>query len=101
MFETFVRDLADLREGEEVALVLRDLRPGRKKYLARHVVAVVSKAPAPEAVPLRARSMVGNVFRGERYVRIVRALPQRLPGTPYTDAFEALREAFEQSVSRV
>lgn len=91
--ETFVRDVADLRPGEEIGLALRDLRPGRGKYLARHVVAVVTREPAPGAEPLRVRSSVGNVIPGAWYVRVVRPLPQRLPGQPYTDAYEALRRA--------
>lgn len=96
-FETFVRDPADLRIGEEIPLVLRDLAPGRRKYLARHAVAIVSRQPSEDSVPLRVRSMVGNVVPGEWHVRIVRALPQRLPGVPYTDAFDALRRAFEDA----
>ncbi len=96
-FETFVRDLADLRVGEEMGLALRDLAPGRRKYLARHVVGVVTREPSDGSVPLRVRSTVGNVVPGDWYVRVLRALPQRLPGEPYGDAFEGLRRAAEDA----
>lgn len=99
-FETFVRDLSDLREGEETGLVLRDLAPGRRKYLARNVVGVVTSDPVPGSEPLRVRSAVGNVLPGERYVRVLRPLPQRLPGRPYGDVHEALHRALEDARAR-
>lgn len=96
-FETFVRDLADLRVGEETGLALRDLAPGRRKYLARHVVGIVTRERSDGSQPLRVRSTVGNVVPGEWYVRVLRPLPQRLPGEPYGDAYEALRRAVEDA----
>lgn len=99
-FETFVRDLADLREGEETALALRDLAPGRRKYLARHVVAAVTRGRADGSEPLRVRSVVGNVVPGDWHVRVVRPLPQALPGEPYSDVTEALGRALEDARAR-
>lgn len=95
-YETFIRDDADLAEGRETVLVLRNLRPGRRKYLGRNVVGVVTRTPDPsgESYPLRVRSMVGNLIPGEWYVRIVEALPQRVPGAPYSSAFDALQRAW-------
>jgi hypothetical protein len=100
-YETFVRDLSDLREGHETLLVLRDLTPGRRKYFAQNVVAVACREPDPEGEsrPLKVRSAVGNVFPGEWYVKITEILPQRVPGTPYTNAFDAIREAWGRSLS--
>ncbi len=46
-FETFIRDPSDLVDGEETVLVLRDLTPGRRKYFAQNVVAIVSHSPRP------------------------------------------------------
>ena len=95
-YETFVRDLADLREGRRTPLVLRDLAPGRRKYFAQHVVAVVSREAAPDgrSRPLIVRSAVGNRFPGEWHVTIVEALPSRTPGAPYQDASAALHAAW-------
>jgi hypothetical protein len=98
-FETFVRDPHALREGEEQPLVLRDLSPGRRKYLARHAVGVISRNPAPGAVPLRMRSMVGNLVPGPHYVAIRRALPSRIPGLPYENAFDAIAAAWERTAA--
>lgn len=93
-YQTFVRDAADLKEDQETILVLRSLAPGRRKYFARNVVGVVVRTPSGDSHPLVVRSIVGNRLPGDRYVRIVRSLPQRVPGTPYKSAFEALQQAW-------
>lgn len=93
-YETFVRDPADLSEGEHV-LVLRDLRPGRRKYFASHARIRLSRTPGEGTVGLRVRSMVGNVVPETWFVFVLEALPQRIPGTPYSNAFDALREAWD------
>ena len=99
-YETFVRDLADLHEGQPVPLVLRDLRPGRRKYFARNVVGIVTAASdsgtnVEDSAPLVVRSAAGHRFPGAWRVRIVRALPATAPGAPYKDAYAALRAAWE------
>jgi hypothetical protein len=95
IFETFVRDPGELMPGREGPLVLRDLRPGRRKYLAQNVIARVwigSSCPR-DAVPLRVRTAVGNQVPGPWWVQIVAALPARLPGAPYSSALDALSAA--------
>lgn len=101
-FETFVRDVADLREGRPTILVLRDLTPGRRKYFARHVVAVVARDGHPEDDfdPLTVRSMVGNPYPGPWCVKVLESLPQRVPGTPYTNTFDAMEEAWAKALAR-
>jgi len=95
-YQTFVRNIGDLRLGTQTLLVLRDLTAGRRKYFAQNVIAVVSTEadPAGESRPLIVRSPVGNVFPGSWYVKILRTLPSRVPGTPYTSAFEAMHAAW-------
>ncbi len=95
-YETFVRSLSDLREGRQAILVLRDLTPGRRKYFAQHVLGMVSRGPEHGADwrPLTVRSMVGNVFPGQWYVRVVQVLPSHVPGTPYTNFYEAMHTAW-------
>ncbi len=104
-YETFVRDLADLQVGRETLLVLRDLSPGRRKYLAQNVIGIVTTAthetdPSGESRPLTVRSAVGHRFPGAWRVRIVKVLPPTTPGAPYTDAYAALRAAWGSSLNR-
>ncbi|HEY7062235.1 MAG TPA: hypothetical protein VII06_12215 [Chloroflexota bacterium] len=112
-YETFVRDLADLRVGQETVLVLRDLSTGRRKYFARNVIGVVAAdeasdmaadatgataADSPDTAgdwhPLTVRSAVGHRFPGAWRVRIVKMLPPAVPGAPYTDAYAAMQAAW-------
>ena len=96
VWETFVRRPGDLKEGEEVPMVLRDLSPGRKKYQMRHVVAVVSRSVKEAADLLRVRTVVGVELPETWGIKIIRALPLELPGRPYEDFYKALRAAAEK-----
>ena len=95
IWETFVRRPSDLKEGVEVPMVLRDLTPGRTKYRMRHVVAILSRNPreTPSLDQLRVRTVVGVLLEETWGLRIVRDLPTELPGKPYHDFYQALREA--------
>lgn len=99
VWETFLRRPGDLKEGEERAMVLRDLRPGKKKYQMRHVVAVVSRKADEMASMdrLRVRTVVGVLLPETWGVRIIRDLPVELPGRPYHDFYEALAKAATSS----
>jgi hypothetical protein len=92
-FEAFIARLDQVRDDVDIALVLRDLTPGRRKYLAQNVVARISHEPdCPEGyVALRVRSPVGREISGPWWVRIVRVLPARLPGSAYSSADKALQ----------
>ena len=97
-WETFLRQPEDLKllaGGGEVALVIRDLTPGRRKYEMRHVVAVLSRDPKNMAAldELRVRTVVGILLPDRWSMRIVCELPVEIPGTPYKDFFESLRAA--------
>ncbi|HEU4340621.1 MAG TPA: phenylphosphate carboxylase subunit gamma [Candidatus Binatia bacterium] len=94
IWETFVRRPGDLKDGVEMPMVLRDLNPGREKYRMRHVVAVASRDPKAASMDLlRVRTVVGVLLPETWSVRIVRELPIELPGRPYHDFYEALRNA--------
>ena len=93
IWETFVRRPGDLKEGEERAMALRDLRPGKKKYQMRHVVAVVTRKREEGMDELRVRTVVGVLLPETWGLRIVRDLPVELPGRPYHDFYEALAKA--------
>jgi hypothetical protein len=95
VWETFLRRPSDLKEGVETAMVLRDVRPGKKKYQMCHVIAIVSRKPEDMVAMdlLRVRTVVG-ILLGETWgIRILKDLPTELPGIPYHDFFEALRKA--------
>lgn len=94
-WETFVRRPGDLKEGVEIPMVLRDLTPGRRKYQMRHVVAVLSRNPSETLAIARlyVRTVVGVLLEETWGVQIVRDLPTELPGKPYHDFYDALREA--------
>ena len=98
VWETFLRqpgDLDLLSSGGEVALVIRDLTPGRRKYEMRHVVARLSRDPGGLETldQLRVRTVVGVLLPERWAIRIVRDLPVEIPGVPYKHFFESLRAA--------
>ena len=92
-WEAFVRRMEDLREGEEIPLIIRDLSPGPRKYQIRHVVAVLRRDGATEGDDLFIRTVVGVRLKEAWKIRIVRDLPLELPGEPYQDVYRALKAA--------
>jgi hypothetical protein len=92
-WEAFVRRLEDLREGEEIPLIIRDLSPGRKKYQMRHVIAVLRRGAAGDGDDLCIRTVVGVRLKEPWKIRIVCDLPLELPGDPYQDVYQALKAA--------
>ncbi len=95
IWETFVRRPGDLKEGVEIALSLRDLTPGRRKYQFRNVVAMVSRRPEElrSMDTLQVRTVVGVLLPEPFGVRIIRDLPIEISGSPYHDFFQALEAA--------
>ena len=92
-YETFVRDSAQILSGREVAISLRDLTPGKRKYRGINVRAVVSRPPRKGEPTLWIRSVVGVKEPQPASVRIVEVLPEALMAIPYTDFFEVLEKA--------
>lgn len=93
VWETFVRRPGDLKDGDEMPMVLRDLTPGRKKYRMRHVVAQVRRDAQESMDLLRVRTVVGVQLPETWGIKILRDLPIELPGKPYRDFYEALKAA--------
>ena len=87
-----VKHLTDLEEGKTLVLTIRDLNPGKEKYLAR--VARVKVSRSPEALKswdtLWAHSVVGFKDQQPWGVKIVEELGATVPGQPYTDIYAAL-----------
>lgn len=83
----WIEDLKDLPQGEEIELTIRDLTPGRRKYEARNVKAILSSSPEefPEGDILRFRSSVGALLPDSWGIKITGELGEYLPGTPYRE----------------
>ena len=90
---TWVRELKDLPEGEEIQLTIRDLSPGRRKYEARNVKAILfsSHESLPKGDLLRFRSPVGALLPDTWFIKITEDLPEYLPGTPYHEVISQER----------
>ncbi len=71
---TFVGKLEDLIQGKEGELLVKDLTPGRRKYDARYVQAIVSSNPEdlPESDVLWIRGWVGVLYPRPWAIRITR-----------------------------
>jgi hypothetical protein len=69
---TFVGKLEDLTQGKELELLIKDLTPGRRKYDARYVRAVVQSDPRdlPEGDVLWIRGFVGVLYPQPWAIRI-------------------------------
>ncbi len=95
VWETFVRNREQLKEGVPIPIALIDLTPGPRKYALRHAVVVIDRRPDafPEGETLWVRTPVGVRLPSPYAMRMVRELPSELPGIGYHDFFEALRIA--------
>jgi len=93
-YVTFVYNIKDLPEGEEVKLLIRDLTPGRRKYDARYVKARLSSNPEQfgPGDKLWIRSKTGFLYPGPWAIKIIEELPEFVPGHPYMDIFEAIQQ---------
>ena len=87
-----MKHLRDLEEGKTIVATLRDLTPGKKKYLAR--VARIQVSRSPEALAkwdtLWAFSVVGRKDPKPWGMKVVEELGATVPGKPYDFIFESL-----------
>jgi len=86
------KHMNEVQEGKTLVLTIRDLTPGKHKYLAR--VARVRISRAPEALStwdkLWVYSVVGVKDPQPWGMKIVEELGATVPGKPYSDIYEAL-----------
>lgn len=89
-YVTFVPRPKELPEGEEIELIIRDLTPGRQKYDAHIVKAVVSSSDEklPDSDILWVRSSVGILSPTPRFIKVTRELDEFVPGRPWAEVFE-------------
>ncbi|MDP2645435.1 MAG: phenylphosphate carboxylase subunit gamma [Desulfobacterales bacterium] len=83
----WVDSLDRLPENKEIQLTIRDLTPGRHKYEARNVKAILSRDSEkwPDGDILRFRSPVGILLSEAWAIKITAQLQEYLPGTPYKE----------------
>jgi hypothetical protein len=82
----FVASPAELPLGHPLGLFIKDLSPGRKKYDARFVKAVV--LPEEKQLPgddkLFLSSLAGKLYPRTFVIKIVEELAEYVPGEPYS-----------------
>ncbi|MDO9535615.1 MAG: phenylphosphate carboxylase subunit gamma [Bacillota bacterium] len=79
-YDVYVESLADLPEGKEVKLSVRDLTPGIHKYCYKHVMAMVSanQETYPEKLQVRfGRGQLHNQPYSVQVVKEVDIIPER------------------------
>lgn len=82
---TFIPDIKDLIENQEVKLTIKDLTPGRHKYGSRIVKAICLSDPGglPEGDVLWVRSWTGVLYPQSWAIKIVEDLGETEPGIPH------------------
>ena len=86
-YQSFVRNPENLPEGQEIELTIKALTPGRQKYDARIVKAIVSSSPdkLPGGDILWLRSLVGVLHPQPWAIKIMQELGEYMHSPPYTD----------------
>ena len=90
-YQTFVRQFKDLKEGRQ-ELFIKDLTSGPQKYDTKHVLAEISTHPEKmtDADILRIRSESGILLPQVWGIKILKELPESVPGQPWEDVFKAM-----------
>lgn len=91
-YVTFVRRIADLREGQQT-LFIKDLTPGPRKYDTKLVRSEISRHPdkIPNSDILWVRSETGYLHTQSWSIKILEELSPYVPGQPWQDVFTALK----------
>jgi len=84
-YVTRVRNLSDLKDGQEVELFIQDLTTGPQKYNGEIVKAVVSRSPdkLPGSDVLWVRSVLGRPYDKPWAIKVTQRLGLAIPGRPY------------------
>ncbi len=90
---TFVPDIKDLKENQEVKLTVKDLTPGPRKYDARIVKAILSSDSRrlPEGDVLQIRSWTGMPYPKTWAIKILEELEETKVGLPHGETIAAQR----------
>lgn len=74
----------NIKGEQELTLTLRDLTPGREKYSAKKVVAIVSPKPMPKSDVLRVRYENGRLMPEPWAIKIVKEVENFYKVRPYS-----------------
>jgi hypothetical protein len=87
-----LKHMNEAQEGKTLVLTIRDLSPGKHKYLARVARVQISRSPDALKGPdkLWVYSVVGAKDPEPWGMKIVEELGATVPGKPYSDIYEAL-----------
>ena len=90
-YVTFVPDIKDLAENQEVTLTVKDLTPGPRKYEARIVKAILSSEPGrfPEGDVLRVRSWTGVLYPEPWSMQIIEEIGETEDRLPHSETIDA------------
>lgn len=82
---TFVPDIRDLIENQEIELTIKDLTPGPRKYDARIVKAILSSSPTrlAEGDVLWVRSWTGVLYPQPWAIKIMGEVGEIVVGLPH------------------
>ncbi len=90
----FVPGIEDLIEGKETIVTIRDLSPGRKKYNAKVVKAILSRNPEefPEADILWVRSWIGTLYQRPWAIKIIEEAGDYIHGSPHGETLGSISD---------
>ena len=77
-YDVFINSLADLPEGKEVQLAIRDLSPGIHKYCYQDVLAMVSPDPEKYDEKMQVRYGRGQAHPQSYSIKILQNI-ERIP----------------------
>ena len=87
-YVTKVKNLAELKDGDEVGLFIQDLTPGPRKYNGERVKAIIAhspdKLPGGNGDVLYFQSVLGRTYDKPWVMRITKKLELATPGRPYS-----------------
>ncbi len=82
-YMAWIEDPERITEQLELTLTIRDMEPGRRKYRAINVTAVISPGEIPESDVLWVRYPNGLLMHQPWSIKIVKELEGFTPGRPY------------------
>ncbi len=88
---TFIPDIKDLIENQNIKLTIKDLTPGPRKYDARIVEAILSSDPGrlPEGDVLWVRSWTGVLYPQPWAIKIIADAGETEAGLPHSETLAA------------
>lgn len=82
-YMTWLENPDKIKSPQELTLTIRDMAPGRRKYGAINVIAIVSPSPITEGDVLWVRYANGKLIPQPWSIKIIKELDEFFPGRPY------------------